>query len=255
MAWTSDDGRGAVVPQSQPGGDARGDGDDILECATQLHADHIIVGIEPQCGRAELLLQPAGQPAIGESEGDCRGGAGCHFLRERRPAQRAAGQAAIEISLRQHLLDDLRHAQEALVLDSLGGADDDLPRPKKGRHGVIDRAHMLRRHGTDHNLRAHHGYGQIRYVIYLRRNGKPGKVGAHRCRMRPQGDGVVATARQAQGESGSPGAAAHNSNTAHAPVFLDAPKPCSVPCRRRWIFCQCFTMTIQQQTKTTTPEA
>ena len=42
-----DDGRGAVVPQTQSGGDAGGDRDDILERATQLDSDHVIIGIEP----------------------------------------------------------------------------------------------------------------------------------------------------------------------------------------------------------------
>ena len=55
-----DDGRGAVVPQPQPGGDAGGDRDDILKRTAQLDADHVIIGIEPQSGRGELLLQPAG---------------------------------------------------------------------------------------------------------------------------------------------------------------------------------------------------
>ena len=51
------------------------------------------------------------------------------------------------------------------------------PGTRKGVMAVIDGAHMLGRHGTDHNLRARHGYRQIRYVIYLRRNGKPWEVG------------------------------------------------------------------------------
>ena len=84
-----DDGRRAVVPQAQAGGDAGGNRDDVLERATQFHADHIIIGIDPQAGRAEFLLQPVGDRAFGGGDGDRRGIAGRYFLGERGSARAA----------------------------------------------------------------------------------------------------------------------------------------------------------------------
>ena len=84
-----DEGGDGVVAQSESVANAGGDGDDVLERASEFDSDDVVVGVNAETGIAELALHGGGKLRVGGGDGDGRGMAVRDFLRERRPAERA----------------------------------------------------------------------------------------------------------------------------------------------------------------------
>jgi hypothetical protein len=64
-----DEGGGGVVAEADSGGDAGGDGDDVLERAAQLDTDDIRGRVEAEGFRGELLLDAGGDVAVAKGDG------------------------------------------------------------------------------------------------------------------------------------------------------------------------------------------
>ena len=123
------------------------------------------------------------------------------------------------------------HAQKGIVLDALGGADEQHARTKVRQHGLEDATGMMRGHHADDEVRGAqcvfetigrgHGFG----------NGAPGKkeivyvAGVDALAdlhfVGPQTDLVAAAASQDDGDGGAPRPGSDDSDLAHVvPVFL-----------------------------------
>ena len=133
--------------------------------------------------------------------------------------------------------DDLGHAEEGLVLDALGGADDDLAGVEMG----AQRAKVERRNSegmTERTISASRHGGVVAGDGDLWRDGKAGEkedvlagvvdlLGELRA-MRPERDLVAAAAVEREGECGTPGAGTEDDNAAHAGLFFARS---GIPCR------------------------
>src|SRR5580704_1454986 len=83
-----DERRNRVMAQSQPVANSGSDRDGILQRASQFHADHVVVGINPKLRIAELILHGFGQPIVRRSDGDGGRISPRHLCSKRRSAQR-----------------------------------------------------------------------------------------------------------------------------------------------------------------------
>ena len=83
-----DQRRHRIVAEAEAIANAGSDGDDVLQRAAQLHADHVVVGIDAKAGIVERLLHGARHFAIDGRHGHGRRIAPRYFLGKRRAAQR-----------------------------------------------------------------------------------------------------------------------------------------------------------------------
>jgi hypothetical protein len=73
------------------------------------------------------------------------------------------------------LLDHLRHPQQASLLQTLGGADQDHGRRQVGQHRGVDPARVMRRHHTQDDIGPVERSGQSGRDLHVFRNAKSGK--------------------------------------------------------------------------------
>src|SRR5712671_5064946 len=116
-------GRFGIVAKSKPVANAGGNGDDVLERATQLDSEQIIAGIDPKGGTIEERLCPRGSSQVA---------AGCHN-RGRKAASHFEGESGTgqrrAFGLRSVLGKDSAHRQPRLIFNSFSDADDHLAKP------------------------------------------------------------------------------------------------------------------------------
>ena len=113
-----------VVAEAHALGHARGDGDDVLDHAGDLAADHVGVGVDPQAHRGEDALQLAGDDVVVDGHHAGRRLAGEDLLGQVRPGEhgdRVAGQLVVA-----HLAHPLERES---ALEPLGQAHDRHPGP------------------------------------------------------------------------------------------------------------------------------
>ena len=151
---TGDQGGACIVAQPETVGDSRGDGNDVLERASRLHADHVAVGVETELARSQALLENPGEPGIACGHHGRRGPAQRHLARERRSREHGDGRAGKPLG--QHLA----HARVRDRIEALGrGHDGNVGaarlEPLRGRR------HELRGHGHQHDLGAVQGVRRI----------------------------------------------------------------------------------------------
>ena len=78
-----------------------------------------------------------------------------YFLGEGRPAQRADARREGMRRVAQHVGDDFAHPQEGVVLDALGGADEQsISSVKVRQHRLKDSPSVMRRHDADDDVGA-----------------------------------------------------------------------------------------------------
>ena len=130
-----------VVPQPQRLDPARGDGDDVLHRASDLHADDVVARIQSQTVRPEILLH--GRHCLGAPAGhdDRRGHTPRDLRREARSGEHRHGPRAADL-----LRYDLGHPEQSAVLDTLRRADDRRIRPQVRRRSPEHLAGAVRRH-------------------------------------------------------------------------------------------------------------
>ena len=96
------------MAQTDADGDASGDGDDILERASEFDADDIGGCVEAEGLGGELLLDEGGDFRVTEGHGEGSGLALCDFQREAGAAKGADGEG--ETNFGQTCGDNLSHA-------------------------------------------------------------------------------------------------------------------------------------------------
>ena len=229
------------MAEPDTGGDAGGDGNHVFERSSELHSDHISRGVEAQGFRREFLLDAGGDGRVVKGHGDCGGLALGNLESEAGTAQCSDGQW--NSGWAEGFGDNLCHAQESIVFDSLGGADDNLALAQMWTKTSEGGSKESRGNDGDSNLRFGHD-GGVGSDVDFGGDGKAGKkqdvlAGALDLArliyaVRPKGDLVAATAMERERDSGSPRAGAKNDDTAHAAALLV--KWGSVPSRRRRMF-------------------
>ena len=110
-----------VVAQPQPFDQAGGDGNHVLQRAADLDARHVARAVEPEVRArgtpaARRPRPPASRDATAMAVGSSRASS---------DAKLGPDSTATRTPGPQLLLEDLRHAEERLLLEPLGGADDD----------------------------------------------------------------------------------------------------------------------------------
>ena len=113
----------------------RSDGDDVLQRPSQLTADDVVIEVDAEQATGDHRLDRCadGQVLSGDHR---RGGLAGHDLAgDVRPGE--GGNRAT----RRHLGDDLGHAQQRPLFQSLGQADDRDPRVDPRRRRLQGRAH------------------------------------------------------------------------------------------------------------------
>ena len=163
-------------------------------------------------------MDEGGDGGIVEGHGNGSGLALGHFKSKAGAAEGANGQGEGWLAGRgfgQAGGDDFGHAEKCMVLDALGGADDDLARVQMWAETSEGGAEKLRGDNGDHDLSVGHG----RVVAGdddLRGDGKAGKkqrVFAGLCdfagglgAVGPEGKLVAAATMERERDGGSPGA-------------------------------------------------
>src|SRR5580658_3062048 len=153
--------------------------------------------------------------------------------------------------------DHFGHAETGVVLDALGGGDDDLAGVEISAQTGEGGAKELGRDDGDDDLGVGDGFraaGNVDVLgqreageeqnVFLRGGNLAGFVGG----VRPEGDLVSAAAIEGQSDGGSPGSCAEDGDAAHAVPLLgeeDDPKRDSVPSSRRRMFWWCLAMMMR----------
>ncbi len=162
-------------------------------------------------------------------------------IRGTKPVARAAQQFG----------DDFGHAQQGIVLDTFGGADEQHLRPKMWQHRLKHAASVMRRHDAYDNLRAMQrlleavgGANRFRYRVARQRIGRSrdgrGRSRTPRARE-PTTAPVRLLAAQHNGDCRAPRARANDCDFAHQQALFHRQR-FSVPAIRRRMLSLCRTM-------------
>ena len=265
------------MAEADSGGDAGGNGDDVLECPAELDADDVGGGVEAKGFGRKLLLDAGGDGGIAEGDGnggglglgDFKGKAGSaectdgeiEIVKRRRcgrDSRRAdlrggifgkhfeigvviGGDEGVFLTGRDGLAeaggDDFSHAQEGVVFNAFGGADDDLAGTEPGANASQRGAQEFGRDDGDDDVSlAEDGFAGGDNDF--RRDGKAGEkegvfsgggdLPGFLHAVRPEGDVVATAAVEREGDGGSPCAGTEDDDTAHAVPFF--PLAVSVSC-------------------------
>ena len=84
-----DESGNGIVAESQSVAHSGRDGDNVFQRSAEFNSDHIVVGVKPEAGIAEFALHRFRQLRILRGHRDGGRIAACHFLGERRSAQRS----------------------------------------------------------------------------------------------------------------------------------------------------------------------
>ena len=120
-------------PSSQAVANPGGNGDHVFQRSAELHSHQIGVGIDAKPGIAELALHNAGHFRIRRGYGDSGRVAARHFQSEGRTADGRQTGLRNPVCCKTSVITS-RHAHQGIVLQALGGADDEHLRPQEGKH-------------------------------------------------------------------------------------------------------------------------
>ena len=140
------DGGPRVVADAEALGDAGGDGDDVLQGAGQLAADDVVVEVDTEQATGEHCLDRRADSEVLGGDHRRRGLAGHDLAGDVGTGERRHRPARSDIG------DDLGHAQQRLLLEALGQADDGDPRVDPLRRRLQRRAHGGGRDTDDQQL-------------------------------------------------------------------------------------------------------
>src|ERR1700733_10040199 len=155
---TSDERGERIVAEAEAFGNARGDGNDILDRAAQLNTRDIRIRIQPKCRTGKRFLHLSGESGIlrGNDDG-CRISAG-NLPGERRPRHRRDAEPCYASA---RLSDNFAHSQKRFRLQSFRGADNCRTRRNMGQDLRVEFPRVLRRHHADNNSRAGNRLGNV----------------------------------------------------------------------------------------------
>ena len=112
--------RQRVVPEPEALDRARGDGDDVLQRAADLHARDVFTAVEPECRPLQLILHECrGYRVVGRHNNRCR------ETRATSTAKLGPDSTATASPVSRLLAHNLRHPGEGSLLQSFRRADDD----------------------------------------------------------------------------------------------------------------------------------
>ena len=113
--------RPRVVARAEAVGHARRDGDDVLQRAGDLAADHVVVEVDTEGLAGEHRLELVGDVLVGHREDRGRRAAGQDLLGQVGTGEHAVGMTG------QDRLDDLGHAEPGVLFEPLDEAHDRDP--------------------------------------------------------------------------------------------------------------------------------
>src|ERR1700680_4925469 len=134
-----------IVSQTQAVADAGGDRHNIFQRAPQFHANHIVVGIDPEARIAEFPLHQVPELGVAGGNGYGRRIAPCNLQRKGRAAQSSNPWRPSTIGF-EHVHDDLGHALQSAFFEPFGRAYNDGFPPQVWPHLLEDLAAVLRWH-------------------------------------------------------------------------------------------------------------
>ncbi len=174
---------------------------------------------------AEGFLNLRGERGIGGCHAEGRGIALGHLARKGRSADGTQARLKAAFAVGEHVGDDLRHAQQGIVFNPLGGGDQQHLRMKQRLHLAPDAARVMRGHDAENDFRAGDGFRQtLRGLNALRQRAAAEKwfvdvIGAdgldHFLFVSPQLELVRAFAGQGDGQRRAPGSGSDDCNSCH----------------------------------------
>ena len=234
-----------IVAEAAAVGNTGAQGNDVFQCAAQLHTGYIRIGVDPEAVRHESILDTLGQGLVGVG-GDTAGGDSSGHLFG------VTGTGENRDVVACHLLGHLAHTQKGIRLDALGHGDQLGLLIQIGGEGLTNRPEGEGGGRQHHHLPVRHT-SRVPGDMQLRREGDsrqhgilPGQLhffGLFRV-VGPQGDPVTVFA-QVNGQGRTPAAASRNRNV-HVRSSL-CPKDSfrSVPWIRRLMLPLCINMARQ----------
>ena len=142
-----DQRRPGIQAEAEPVAEARGDGDDVLDRAAELHTRHVRTGIGSEPRRGEHFPQPCPKPFVAAAEHHRRGLAGRHLKGKRRP-----GKDSVAVHESGQLFPDhALHRNQLGNFDSFCRIDKNAVRGHNARQPAKRPPHGLARDRQDQN--------------------------------------------------------------------------------------------------------